>query len=108
MHCQNMKRSTITGICVLFFALICCNKENSQYYKSTGIITGPDIRMCACCGGWYIQIDNATYEFDTLPENSGINLDKEYFPLNVKLDWQLSDRAACPNTRITILRVKKE
>jgi hypothetical protein len=87
---------------------ICCNQENSNVFISKGIIIGPDIRMCACCGGWYIQIDSTTYEFDTLPVNSDIDLQKETFPLFVKLDWQLSDKGGCPNNRITVQRIIKE
>jgi hypothetical protein len=102
-----MKRDVIVGIFV-FFALISCHKENANDYRSAGIITGPDIRMCACCGGWFIQIDSATYEFDALPDGSKINLETETFPLSVKLDWQLSTLTGCPDSRIIIQRIKKE
>jgi len=94
-------------ICIIILGFICCNQDNSNF-SSKGIITGPDIRMCACCGGWYIQIDSVTYEFDTLPVNSDIDLQKETFPFFVKLDWQLSDKGACPDKRITVQRIIKE
>ena len=84
-----------------------CHKENVNY-MSEGTILGPDIRMCACCGGWFIKIDSTTYEFDSLPANSGIDLGKENFPLKVKLDWKLAERAACPDLRIDIQRITKE
>jgi hypothetical protein len=99
-----MKYKTVLGICLMFFGFIYCQKENSHNYKSIGTITGQDVRMCPspCCSGWFIDIDSLTYEFDTLPSNSGINLEKETFPLVVKLDWQLSNVIECPNKRITI------
>ena len=75
---------------------------------SDGIILGPDPRDCVCCGGWYIKIDTTTYEFESLPDNSNINLQADTFPINVKLDWKLSDRVACPNKYITITRITKE
>lgn len=103
-----MKHKIIAGICAIFLVILCCHKESSADFKSSGKITGPDYRMCACCGGWYIQIDSTTYEFDTLPHNSGINLETESFPLLVKLDWQLTNAAYCPYGRITIQRIKKE
>jgi hypothetical protein len=103
-----MRARVIVVICTVLVTFLCCQKEDSHIYKSDGLITGPDIRMCACCGGYYIQIDSITYEFDTLPDNSGIDLQSTSFPLNVKLDWQLSDKVACPATRITISRIKKE
>jgi hypothetical protein len=103
-----MNGKLIVGTCALFIALICCHKENSSDYKSSGLITGPDVRMCACCGGWFIQIDSTTYEFDTLPDNSKINLETESFPIYVKLDWQLAGSTACPANKIIIKRIKKD
>ena len=55
-----------------------------------------------------IQIDNVTYEFDTLPAGSTIDLQKETFPIMVKLDWQLSTKSACPDKKIDILRIVKQ
>jgi hypothetical protein len=103
-----LKVKLIIVISAIFVVLICCRKGNSDDYKSNGIITGGDFRMCACCGGWFIQIDNTIYEFDKLPDNSKINLDTESFPVYVKLDWQLSDLTGCPDKKITIQRIKKE
>jgi hypothetical protein len=95
------------GICIFFFSLTFCHKEHYTDYTSSGIITGPDIRACACCGGWFIQIDSTTYEFDTLPDSSDINLEKETFPVYVKLDWQFPGTGYCPANKIIILRIKK-
>ena len=103
-----MKTKIGFGICILFITLTFCHKEHYTDFASSGIITGPDIRACACCGGWFIQIDSITYEFDTLPDDSDINLEKETFPLFVKLDWQMKGAGACPSNRIIIQRIKKE
>lgn len=92
---------------LLLLGLSYCHKEDNNGYKSHGKITGPDIRLCACCGGWYIDIDSTTYEFDSLPDKT-INLQKDTFPIYVKLDWKLSDKIACPNRRITIQKIIKE
>ena len=105
-----MNYKTVLGICLFVFGFTCCHKENSYHYKSTGTITGQDLRDCPsiCCSGWIIKIDSLTYEFDTLPINSNINQEKETFPLAVKLDWQLSNTIECPNKRITIQKIAKE
>ena len=104
-----MRRFKIISVVgILIFGLICCHKEDNKSYASQGKITGPDVRMCACCGGWYIEIDNLTYEFDSIPAGSGINLQKDSFPILVKLDWQLSDKIGCPLKKITIQRIRKE
>lgn len=103
-----MKMKMLTTLFLILFAFLCCNKESTNDYKSTGKITGADYRMCACCGGYYIQIDSATYEFNSLPDNSNINLQTESFPVKVKLDWQMADLSGCPGPEIVILRIKKE
>jgi hypothetical protein len=105
-----MKYKPVLYCCFLVFILVSCQKDKPDDYQSTGSITGPDYRMCPspCCGGWFINIDNLLYEFDSLPSNSNIILEKETFPLAVKLDWQLLNTIECPNKRITILRIAKE
>jgi hypothetical protein len=62
-----------------------CEKE--ERYQSSGVITGPDMRFCACCGGYFIEIEDSNYNFETLPSSSGIDLLKDTFPINVNLDW---------------------
>ena len=103
-----MKVKVIVVIIAVFITFLCCQKEDSHIYKSDGIITGPDIRMCACCGGYYIQIDSVTYEFNSLPDNSNIDLQTESFPISVKLDWQLANLTGCPDAKIIIQRIRKE
>jgi hypothetical protein len=99
-------RSKFRWIIVLAFILFAtCNKESNNYI-SHGTITGQDYRMCVCCGGWLITIDDKQYQFDKLPNGSSIDLNTEKYPLAVKLDWQLNT-AGCPNT-ITIVRIAKE
>lgn len=95
---------------VLSMLLFGCYNLTDKEYRSEGTITGADYRMCPspCCGGWFIQIAGTTYEFDTLPSGSDINLQKEIFPLTVRLDWQLSDMPDCPTKRISILRITRK
>jgi hypothetical protein len=96
----------VLRIILLFFIIIACNKEIDDY-KSTGTITGYDLRMCICCGGWIIIIDDGQYLIDTIPDNSDIDLTKETFPVKVKLDWQLTNNGCSSFGRITVLRIKK-
>jgi hypothetical protein len=102
------RANVIIGISIILFGFLYCHKEDSNIYKSDGIITGPDVRMCACCGGWFIQIDSTMYEFTSLPDNSKINLETETFPVYVKLDWQIAGSTGCPANKIIIQRIKKE
>ena len=82
-----------------------CTKENDDY-KSVGTITGDDLSMCACCGGWIIYIENVRYLIDSMPDNSILNLADETFPITVKLDWLLLDKCSSYN-RISVQRIKK-
>jgi len=52
-----------------------------------GIITGMDPRMCPCCGGWWIRLQNDTLRFDQLPAGSVNILDNVKFPLSVRVKW---------------------
>ena len=87
--------------------MISCTKENSDY-KSLGTITGADPTFCGCCGGWFITIDSIEYRIVSMPDNSGLDLAKETFPITVKLDWQLIT-TGCPSEfkRIKVSRIKK-
>jgi hypothetical protein len=101
-----MKIQLISILFLLFLLTLC--QKGSDNYKSEGVITGADLRDCVCCSGWFINIDTALYEFDSLPENSKIDLMNEVFPIYVKLDWQFSEKPPCSNNRIIITRIIKK
>jgi hypothetical protein len=93
-------------IIFLVLIMIACTKENSDY-KSVGTVTGNDPRMCACCGGWIIVIEDVIYLIDSIPKDSNIDLSTETFPVTVKLDWQLVSSGCSAFNRITVQRIKK-
>lgn len=99
-------KTGIFGIIGFSLFLLCCAKGSTDHYLSQGIITGPDPRMCICCAGWQIAIDNQTYNFDLLPLDAKIDMEHETFPIPVYLDWQLSEKIRCPKW-IDIYRIKK-
>lgn len=82
-----------------------CQSSHSGTFQSNGIITGPDYRMCACCGGYYIVIDTTTYDFDSLPKDANFSLQNATFPIFVKLDWK-QNPDGCGNY-IEILSIEK-
>jgi hypothetical protein len=104
-----MKTRICIFACLIITLFFGCHKEKEPDFASEGKITGPDARMCPspCCSGWFIEIDRSTYEFDSIPSKSNINLQKETFPVYVKLDWQFSDKIVCPIKRIIIQRIIK-
>ena len=101
-----MKLRIVVAIGIII-GLAYCKDKNYDDYQSRGKITGPDLGMCICCGGWKIVIDDATYNFDSIPSGSAINLEKETFPLYVKLNWEMSGINRCPKW-ITIQKIVKE
>ena len=92
---------------IMIMGLTCCKKENTYPYKSYGKIIGQDYTTTPCSGGWFIEIENAKYNFDSLPANSNINLQKEALPVNVRLDWDLINTIGCTKW-ITIHKIAKE
>ena len=98
----------IISVSILLFALsiVSCSLGEDEF-KSNGTITGYDTRECGCCGGYFIEIDNATYRFFDLPKNSGLNLDNPTFPIYVKLDWT-KDPNACLGDEIIVQRIEEQ
>ncbi len=70
-----------------FFAS--CSKSNSVSYKYTATITGPDLTMTVCSGGYLITIDGVSgpIRFTKLPAGSTLDLTTATFPVHVRLNW---------------------
>ncbi|MEL6843341.1 MAG: hypothetical protein AAFP02_09010 [Bacteroidota bacterium] len=72
---------------------VACEKEALQ--KDDAVITAVDARKCALpfCGGYWIEIGEATYRFLELPEGVDFGtLDHNSdFPIAVKVKWSRPD-----------------
>lgn len=73
----------------------------------TGIITGVDTRECACCGGWFIDINDSLWLFNELPASSSLDLVNETFPIEVEVEWQKKVNP-CLSEEILISYIKKK
>ena len=106
--CDSMKKSIYitSALIILIITTISCSRDKADF-QSIGIITGPDYRECTCCGGWFIDISDTTYNFDNLPASSNIDLSMATFPITVKLDWSLG-RTCGDIQYIDIIRIVKE
>ncbi|HLG32713.1 MAG TPA: hypothetical protein VI362_06710 [Ignavibacteriaceae bacterium] len=100
-----MKKIFFVCLFVVFGLISCSVTENE--FMNNGIITGPDVRECSCCGGYFIDIDDKIYRFYSLPDNNSINLIDVRFPVYVKLDWK-NDEEACLGDEIIVLRIDKQ
>jgi len=98
-----MKKIITAALLILTINAISCSSDDSI---SDGTITGYDTRECACCGGFFIDIENVTYRFYDVPANSNLNLENPTFPIYVKLDWA-KDANACLGDEILVLRIEE-
>jgi hypothetical protein len=90
-------------ICFLLLFSLGCSKEGE--YRSKGEITGQDIRMCVCCGGYFIKIDNSVYLAPSLPAEFKYDFTNAVYPIQVKLDWELIQNQCTGFNRIQITRI---
>jgi hypothetical protein len=102
-----MRMTKIPLLLLLVIVLASCKTDDIKY-QSEGLILGPDLRMCACCGGWLITIENITYRFDSLPDKTSIDLLKVTFPMKVSLNWSLSNKPACSEKLIDIQDIVRD
>ena len=98
------------SLTVMILATLSCRKD--EMYMSNAEITGWDLRMCPCCGGTIITIDNVRspngnvyFLIEQLP--SGFTLgNNPKFPIAVKIDWEI-DTTHCFGNYINITRIEK-
>ncbi len=112
-----MKNAYKISTLIILFTLIIigCKKHDCQKPASTltnAIITGNDLRACACCGGLMITFtNNATtyaekfYTINQLPSNSGIT-ENSTFPIYVKVKYETVTTGCADH--INILTIEKQ
>ena len=71
----------LTAACSLF------KQDDARECADDGVIIGQDFRRCACCGGYFIEIEGDTLRSLTLPQSFTERLDLKTFPIPVELDW---------------------
>ena len=81
-----MKYLIILTTLLVISATTGCRKANT--YMTNAEVTGYDLRMCACCGGLWIRLDNdsAPYDLSNTPASIGIT-DSTTFPLLLRVNW---------------------
>jgi hypothetical protein len=81
-----------------------CEKTN---YESTGTITGADLAMCACCGGYFIDIEGTNYRFEKSELPAGFTFNDEQMPFRVELDWEVKTETCTGFNWIKISKIRK-
>ncbi|MBI1341955.1 MAG: hypothetical protein GC171_03365 [Terrimonas sp.] len=76
------------GILIFMVCLLLnfsCKKDVE--YHQVGILTGPDMALCVCCGGVILKINNDTnYRVDSLPGMTAQELFALDFPKNIRFN----------------------
>lgn len=99
-----MKKTAIILLVLVCFGAGC--RKNQELTPVPGVITGPDYRYCACCGGWFIEIGESTLRFYEIPDGSDIDLNNSEFPLPVSVVWQWHD-PSCLGDEIDIRQIAR-
>lgn len=100
-----MKNTLVLLLILTSILVVSCEKTK---YDSVGTITGADMTLCACCGGYFIVIENTKYRFDKNELPKGFSFNDEQIPLNVKLNFELNAGVCSGNNWINITRIKKQ
>jgi hypothetical protein len=73
---------------LLVVCCISCNREPVSYAEA-GILTGPDVRLCACCGGVILQTNSGNvFHIESLPGMMNEDLYKLTFPKKIEFNWK--------------------
>lgn len=79
------------ALMIAMSAMTGCKKDNGY---TPAVITGYDLRMCACCGGLMINFDNNPkpysgpgYDVSNNPDSLGIT-STTTFPIYMNVKWE--------------------
>ncbi|MCI4670359.1 MAG: hypothetical protein MRZ79_19635 [Bacteroidia bacterium] len=88
-------------VTILFLSSIFISCNTEAVFKDRGTIIGLDLRTCACCGGYFIDINGESKRFYFLPDTSSLKAEDIIFPFEVKLKWEISNDT-CLGDEITV------
>lgn len=93
-----MKNSLgLLGIILVFLSFQNCKKDTEgcpDGWQEARII-GQDLRLCACCGGWFIEIEQDTVRTFVLPDGFDLGTMPD-LPIEVCLQYE-TGTGGCQN-----------
>lgn len=89
---------------ILATMIISCEKTK---YESTATITGADLTLCACCGGYFIDIDGTLYRFEKTELPSGFTFIDSQLPMKVELNWEPKMQSCTKFNWIKISKIRQ-
>lgn len=91
---------------LLLLGFFACQHDSSNY-RSEGVITGVDYRYCACCGGWFFEIEGGKYRaYLSESDVQRLNLAENVYPVAVRLDWE-KQMNFCLGDEIVVTRIER-
>jgi hypothetical protein len=107
-----MKNLTFS-LLILSLLVSCCEEaipEKAENETIDAIVMMPDLRECACCGGYILQVGATTYNFKAFPENAPSDFQSltypEDFPISVKVNF--TPGFQCGNVKyVTLTQIRK-
>ncbi len=106
-----IKLTKLFTILLILFSLSSCKKKVPALKMVDAVITGYDMRLCACCGGLLINFENNPekysgnyYLINSLPPNSGID-ENSKFPVKVLVQYTI-DKNRCNSNFVDILKIE--
>jgi hypothetical protein len=107
---QKLFRMLLISITAIVMLFLSCKK--GETYIGNAKIIGLDVKMCACCGGTEIVIDNVAnptgnsyFLIGQLPANFNLGSNPK-FPIAVKIDFKI-DSTRCFGNYVDITRIER-
>jgi hypothetical protein len=92
---------------LLFIIVVPFSCQKEKPFENIGVITGEDVRMCACCGGLFFHFTKIGDTTNKRIVNAGIFQlpNNPKFPVYVEVDWEQIHSPGCGPV-IKIIRYK--
>lgn len=108
---KNYFGSLLSFLLLAFLLLASCCRppmdDDADFCQEEAIIIGQDIRLCACCGGWFIEIGNDTLRAQVLPQEFTETLEPDQFPVLIRLEWT-PEESPCLGDEIEVSCIRQQ
>jgi hypothetical protein len=95
-------------LCILLAGFLSCEKDKSPQNLNAEII-GVDLRLCACCGGWWMKVDGDSARALYFPGDFGDSVNVNELHMKVIMTWDKVGVPNCLNENIIhVLTIRKK
>jgi hypothetical protein len=90
-----MKRNLFILIILSGLVFMAACRKKDEVVETNAKIIGSDMRLCACCGGWWFDIQGDTLRAMDLPADFIAQIDQNAFPIPVLISWDRENLSSC-------------